>query len=92
MKKTRREIGDVEMPTNDHANPTASISSVPFEVSGSISIMSDLTDPTAIEQFHDAVESVAVPSVRYSDRNIDPSIFESLFGTRALPLAPAIPL
>ena len=54
--------------------------------------MSNLTDPTAIGQFQNAAESVAVPSVQYSDRNIEPSAFDSLLGIRsASPLTPAIP-
>lgn len=96
-KARRRGDGDEEIPTQGSANPAVSISSsLPswVEVGSSISVVSTLTDPTALEQFQDATECVAVPSVQYSDRNIEPSAFEHLHGPRGvLPLsAPAIPL
>ena len=97
VKKARRDDGDKEVPAKGGVNPAVSISSsLPTcvaKVGSSISIMSDLTDPTAIGQFQNAEESVAIPSVQYSDRNIEPTVFENLLGMRSAspPLVPAIP-
>jgi len=111
VKKARRGNNDDDASAEEKTrvkgssvNPAVSINSssvlVPIccvaKISCSISIKSNLTDPTAIGQFQDAAESAAAPSVPYSDRNMELNAFESLLGLQsaapAAPLAPPIPL